>query len=210
MIAALTYVSAFDRESFESFFKDVDYQDIDQVHKELFATMPIIQEKRDIFLKEALEKLCARVYDGNQKMDGESEMHKALIKESQFVPGFINRNVRSYMNPAFPLEILYLLGEIHSSDSFDVLLENYMIDSNFRSAITLAACTGSLQLTQLFDALQSNGLLDTFFNQVFGNLQGNFLEDIRNLSPEEKINYYHTHYEQIMLMVHGRAKPILG
>ena len=122
----------------------------------------------------------------------------------------MNRHRERYMRPSIPLVLLYLLGESASFSSFDILLENYVNMQDFRSAITLACCTGSLQVETLFSVLQNHKLIDVFLESLFTNIAGGFWEKVKNQSFEEKLLFYKIHYEDILIRTRQRAKPIQG
>lgn len=213
VIASLTYTLEHDISAFNLFFTDKEFLDIDNFLRTIFAKATIIVQKRNDFLEETLKKLL----DGKEKLniknfttDVPNQYYQELQKNLEYIPELINRHKKYCMKPSLLLNILYLLGEAHSFESFDILLENYLIDPSFRSAISLAACTGSLQVKTLFTTLKSKNLLDKFFEDILKNIPGNHWDKIQNLPFSEKLDFYENNYEQLLIKIRQRAKPIWG
>ena len=146
------------------------------------------------------------------RFDAPDPNYQLLLNEAEYIPDFVNRHKKALMTPALSLKLLQLLGEIHSSDSFDVLLENYLLEQNFRSAISLASCTGKDQIQTLFKALDSKKLLDGFLKEVLGNsnIHGDFWNTIKDMPFAERMAFFQEHYEEIMIRLWQRAKPLMG
>ena len=168
----------------------------------------LIKEQRDNYLKKAI--LGLTIKRPSSLHDSPDSKYQFLLKESDDIPDFINRNKCLFMKPTLSLEVLYLLGEIHSFESFGILLENYIIEPNFRSAITLTCCTDISKVEILFNKLNSHGLLDTFLKVVFTNIPGNYWSKISSLSFEQKVLFYKTNFDTILIQARERAKPIQG
>jgi hypothetical protein len=213
VIAALTYRLTHDLSAFNRFFADKDFSDIDDFFKEIFKDTLVIEQKRNDFLEENLRKMLdgkKMSASGSFTADAPNQYYQVLQKNREYIPELINRHKKQFMTPSLPLEILYLLGECHSFESFDILLENYLIDPNFRSAISLAACTGRLQVKTLFTTLESKNLLNGFLKDILENIPGNHWNKIQNLPFSEKLDFFEKNYEEISMKVRRRAKPILG
>ena len=152
LIASLTYVSVYDEQAFEQYFSKKEYLQIQEEIRTLFAWHPVMMQKRDQFLIDALlrkpkmEPISSKEHVRKIIADDSDPVYLLLLKEEAFITDFVNRNKKLLMTPTLPLQLQELLGEIHSFESFDILLENYLQEQNFRSAITLASCIGSLQI----------------------------------------------------------------
>ena len=218
LIASLSYLSEKDLMEYNGFFEGKNYLTIDNSIKRLFYNTSIVKEKRDLFLSQALMELAkpaemkeATLMKYDAPLDNNHDLlYNQLLKEAKYVPIYINTHKKDFMTPTLPLVLLYLLGEIHSSESFELLLDNYLMEANFRSAITLACCTGSLQLDALFNALINNGMLNQYLKDILINIPGNYWDEMTKRSPEEQLLFYKNNYEDILLKAIQRAKPIRG
>ncbi len=176
-----------------------------------FMTLQVIRrDKRFFDLLQPENKKTASKFAAPFKFAAPDPNYQLLLNEAEYIPDFVNRHKKALMTPTLSLKLLQLLGEIHSSDSFDVLLENYLLEQNFRSAISLASCTGKHQIQTLFKALDSKNLLDGFLKEVLGNIGGDFWNTIKDMPFEERMAFFQKHYEEIMIHAWQRSKPIRG
>ena len=84
------------------------------------------------------------------------------------------------------------------------------MEPNYRSAMTLACCIGSLQVEKLFRTLESEHLLDAFLRETLGNTPEDFWIKIKDLPLEEKKDFFLKNYQRILILVRERAKNNRG
>ena len=216
LLASLAYLRQYDNQLFSDYIKKNNYVSLDDVLKDMLPGDKDVVRCRDKYIETTLEGLLNQkdaIMDNVREytFDQSNSKYIELVKEaSEYLPSFVNRHRERYMRPSIPLVLLYLLIESASFSSFDILLENYVNMRDFRSAITLACCTGSLQVETLFSVSRKHKLTDVFLESLFTNIAGVFWGKVKNQSFEEKLLFYKSNYEDILIKSRQRAKPIQG
>jgi hypothetical protein len=205
--ASLIYLVEYDRKAFATFFHNKRYLEIEKSVRTIFSMISELQELRDVFFKELISKML------HHKsipfvMDAPCVEAQMILSEKKFFPDYINREKSEYMTSNLPLEIIWLLGEIGCFDSFEILLENYLSSTKcFRSANSLAACTGSRQVSNLFSVLNEKNALQQYLELV---LKPDDWDNVKTMQPVQQEQYWLKHYERLRSFFLERAKPQQG
>lgn len=77
---------------------------------------------------------------------------------------------------------------------------------DYRSAVSLGNCTGSLNVELLFQKLQQHKLLDKYLEDILGNNWSR----IKALSLHDKLKYYLNNFKTIKIKLKKHTQPTLG
>ncbi|MDZ7618415.1 MAG: hypothetical protein U1E05_15530 [Patescibacteria group bacterium] len=138
--------------------------------------------------------------------DQPNPFREPLLKEGSAVSAYIAANKDRFARPQVPVKLVWLVGEIGSSACFDMLLDEYQERPNYRTAVSLAACTGSLQIEQLVNSLK-DGKLQGFLKHILSQEAYNTLTDA---SSEQIVEYWRKHFTEIRNRCIQLSRPQLG
>ena len=138
--------------------------------------------------------------------DADNPYRQSLVNRGHAVVDYIIANQAQLITPANQLSIIWLLGEIADPNAFQLLLTLYRQSPDYRTAISLAACTSIEKIDTLINALNDKELVI---------LMDSILSDkdkkaTQGLTRIEIIDYWKTNYDSIRRTVLQKTKPILG
>jgi len=125
--------------------------------------------------------------------DQANPFRESLLKEGAKVPSYIVVHMDRFARPEVPARLVRLLGEIGSPLCFDMLLQEHRSRPTDRTAVSLAACTGSHQIGHLLGSLTDEER-DTFVRHV---LDQETYNKIRAFSREQVVEYWKEHLPEI-------------
>ncbi|MFH1377766.1 MAG: hypothetical protein ABIH86_03340 [Planctomycetota bacterium] len=138
--------------------------------------------------------------------DGDNPYQQSLVKRGRDVVDYINANQAKLITPANQYEIIWLLGEIADPNAFQLLLTLYRQSPDYRTAISLAACTSIEKIDTLINALNDKELV-VLMDSILSEADKNATQGLTRI---EIINYWKTNYDSIRRTVLQKTKPLLG
>jgi len=193
-------------DEFKEYLRDENYELIERIEERYHGLRALYEwegktrQSMDNEISVLIDKMLS-----SRQLAADPAYENLKKNYSLYIPDYINRNREKYMKPGLPLPLEYLLGEIASTESFGILLDNYMLNPNLRTATSLAACTGRADITMLFRALSKNDLLDEFLKTLLPDEW----EKIKSQNLEQKENHYSGNYSRIRNSARKKALPIL-
>jgi hypothetical protein len=151
-IAGYAYLIRKDEKYLTENCKFDNYENIDPLIRYIFlSTAPIIRS-REQWIKVNIENYLTWNPRESKTfiVDQGNPYRLKLLQECNHVAEYIVSRNKEYIDPVLPHDLIWLLGEIGDSCSFELLLDAHCYKPDYRTAISLGACVGSLQLEKMF------------------------------------------------------------
>lgn len=204
VIAAIAYLERYSPVSVERYFRGKEYSGLPSPIRGLFHDNPHLVRLRDAYIAETLEKYLN--WPQPKEADQPNPFRDALLKDASDVSSYIAANKDQFTRPEIPLRLLWLLGEIGNPVCFDMLMQEYRTRPDYRRAVSLAACTGSLQIEQLVKSLTSENL-HVFLRHI---LSQETYDTIKDFNKQQIVEYWRTHFGEIRNRCIQLSQPQLG
>jgi hypothetical protein len=208
-IAGYTYLFGKDEKYLVDNCKFYEYEKIDPFVKSMFAgTIPVVQS-REIWLEKTIDRYLKWQPNKSGKkliMDEGNPYRIELLKEHNFVAEYIVQHAEKYANPVLDHSLIWLLGEIGSPCATELLLAAHCAKPDYRTAISLGACAGSLQLELLVEKLDDNSK-KIYLESI---LTPEEYQNIKDHSKKEIKDYLIENWEKLKKRCKLRSIPQLG
>ncbi len=208
LIAAIAYLERHEPKAVEEYFKNKEYSALSESIKQVLAGSLYVVALKEQYIAATLGKYLAWTPGPPSKaiLDKPNPFHGVLLEERRHVVAYVMKNKERFSRPKMDLGMVWLLGEIGDSRSFELLLSEYRSRPNYRTAVSLAACTGSLQIDPLLKSL-SNEELAVFMKEILGP-EG--FSTIKGFTRQKISEYWKGHFAEIHKRCVQRSIPQLG
>jgi hypothetical protein len=203
-IGGYKYMVKFDEKFADAQVKYTSYKDIPILIRQFLYNAKPIVKLRNQWINETLKKFLTWQSSGTR--DEPNPYRKILLEESHYVIDYVLVNPSEYGVQPIPLGLIYLLGEIGDTRTFELLLQAYHHDANFRTAISLGACVGPLCLESMFNGFKKKEK-EIFIESI---LTSEEYDKLKTYSNEELIKYWKEHWYELKQKCMQRSVPILG
>ncbi|MDD2744465.1 MAG: hypothetical protein PHV02_19565 [Rhodocyclaceae bacterium] len=206
LIGALAYLEEQKPNAFEAYFRSHSIETIDPIICRSFASSQIVITLRDQKLNKLIDNYL-QWRPTKERADDSNPYRKELVAEGDEVARLIVERFGKVDSP-LPLSLIWLLGEIGSPCTFDLLLKEYARNPTVRTAISLGSCLGSLHLAKFFEVFPSD---DSKTRELLAAICGDKLWTGISKSPLPKVREYMlSHLQEIRTSCKARSVPQAG
>ncbi|MGB2780187.1 MAG: hypothetical protein WBD63_01755 [Phycisphaerae bacterium] len=205
IVAAITYLERYSPASVEGYLQGKEYSDIPASVKAFFGNNPNLVQIQEAYIEKTLNGYLAWV-PPQGRPDQPNPFREALLVEHGGVVAYVAKNKDRLSQPQMNIGLIWLLGAIGDSACFDMLAQEYRSHPGYRAAVSLAACTGSLQIKELLESLadeQMHALLKHI-------LAPEAYDVIKGLSRPKILDYWKEHFADIRQRCMRLSRPQLG
>ncbi len=167
LIGSLAYAEGHAPEEFGSFFRSRKYEEHDKAVLALFAASEAVQEIRHAHFGSLVDSYLT--WQPGDVADTENPFRPAILRAgNSIVPELHAALSTCGQNRGSAIKVVWILGEIGSPESFDLLLTEYLAAPSHRVGISLGACLGSLNVERLFAEIDDTRVLKQLLSDVYG------------------------------------------
>ncbi|MGB3087901.1 MAG: hypothetical protein WBC53_09290 [Phycisphaerae bacterium] len=205
IVAAIAYLERHSPASVEGYLKGKEYDSIPASVRAFFGANPMLMQIREVYIGKMLDSYLAWA-PPQGRPDQPNPFREALLVERGGVVAYVAKNRDRLSQPKMNIGLIWLLGEIGDSACFEILAQEYRLHPGYRTAVSLAACTGSLQISKLLESL-TDDQLQVFLKHI---LTPEAYGQIKGFNRNQIRDYWIQHFGEIRQRCVQRSQPQFG
>lgn len=205
LVGVLAYLEIRRPQVFLAFFEKRTYLEIKDSMLMLFASSDIVCRKKEDYHRQVLKEYLNWNPDKYQRDTPNPYRQKLLDEGHAIVPMLVK--IYSEGDVQLPLSIIWILGEIGSTDAFDLLLKEYLARPAERTAISLGSCLGSLSSKRLFEGTFKD---ESELRRLLMFIYGRKWQEVKESETKDIADHMIKRLQDIRQNCKERSCPILG